>query len=265
MLGGGLDETQQSILKTLNEGISETERGIAALEEQFALLQGINELDQERLNTQIQLAELAERYPSQFQAVSDVLAIVQDRFNILSRAVTAGIQGFADTIASSIADAFDPTTDASIRERFGQFLKQLGQQIIAELTRVAIAAILLNVASGGILGSVFGSLGGIATGTPGAFGRAEGGRIGKHEKKYARPSAAHMGAKGFAGGGRPAGLHPSDTIPIWVAENEWVIKARSAMKAASLGKRQSVTTSPAGADGKSRSSLRGPFFWSIQC
>lgn len=47
--------------------------------------------------------------------------------------------------------------------------------------------------------------------------------------------ASHAHARGYASGGgvhgmvRPKGLHPSDTIPAWLANNEWVIRAKSAM------------------------------------
>jgi hypothetical protein len=75
----------------------------------------------------------------------------------------------------------------------------------------------------GFLGGLLGSSG---VGGGGGIGFAHGGRIGSR----GGASLAHMFARGFAGGGRPSGLDPRDTVPIWAQPGEWVIQARAAAK-----------------------------------
>lgn len=74
----------------------------------------------------------------------------------------------------------------------------------------------------GFLGGLFGSsgVGG------GGVGFAHGGKIGRGGSA----SLAHMFARGFARGGRPGGLDPRDTVPIWAQPGEWVIRAGAAAK-----------------------------------
>lgn len=75
----------------------------------------------------------------------------------------------------------------------------------------------------GFLGGLFGSSG---VGGGGGVGFATGGMIGRGGSA----SLAHLFAGGFAGGGRPGGLDPRDTVPIWAQPGEWVIQARAAAK-----------------------------------
>ena len=135
-------------------------------------------------------------------------------------------------MASLIVDIFDPGKDVSIKERFARFLQGIATQILTTLISLAVTAIILNAASGGILAGLFAPLSAL-----GGFGAAEGGPIDDNAKRKARAHPAHyQRARGRNKGGggpsaRPKNLHPSDTIPIWVAQNEWVIRAGSVAKA----------------------------------
>lgn len=174
----------------------------------------------------------------QFQvAAFDAFAELPNRFQFVLDTMQTAVQGFSNFVAQSISDAFDPNSNASVQERFGQFLQQLGRQIIATLVQVAVQAAILNALSGGILSTIFGNVGQAAIGSSGFFGGIgfnEGGRADRGRRRHARVHPAHMRAQGLATGGvpgRPRGLHPSDTIPAWLAQNEWVIRAKSAAKA----------------------------------
>lgn len=169
-------------------------------------------------------------------AVEDLARELPSRFEILFDTLGQAVSSFASLVGSAIADAFDPTTDVNLRERFGQFLKGIAQQIITTMTEIAVTAILLDALSGGILsaflpGSRFRTL-------FGGLGFNEGGRIDEKAQKNARAHPRHFQrARGFHSGGapatrgRPRNLHPKDKVPVWTAVNEWVINAKSTAKA----------------------------------
>jgi len=162
-------------------------------------------------------------------AVDDLQQTLPQKFQFLFDTLSSTVKGFGDFVASTLVDAFDPTSDANIKERFARFLQGISQQVIATLVQLAITSILFNSLSGGILGSLLGSFG-----RGSVVGKSEGGRIDKKDQRKARAHPAHYSkkARGRArgGAGRPVGLHPTDTIPIWVAANEWVVRASSVAK-----------------------------------
>ncbi len=130
------------------------------------------------------------------------------------------IQKFSDFASQAIVDAFDPTKDVNLKERFARFFQDIAKQILALTIQIAILR-----AFGG-------------TGSAAAIGAAQGRRV---------PSFSRGGnvgpwgdAKGFDGGGvpntpakpsaRPTGLPPTDKVPIWASAGEWVIRRASAAK-----------------------------------
>lgn len=150
----------------------------------------------------LSVKEMEEQLPSQFELIDTTLRGIVD--------------GFANFISTSIADAFDPNNDKSIKERFAAFLSDLGKMLLDLVIRIAVVkAVALAFSTGGEVPSA----------GQAAVGLAKGGKV-PDPFAYAR---------GYASGGatfsfrRPAGLHPTDTIPIWAAPGEWIIKAKSAM------------------------------------
>lgn len=115
------------------------------------------------------------------------------------------ISEFSSFVADSIVDAFDPTNDTSFKERFARFLQSLARQIIATLTQLAIAKLLLGFGVGAVGGTTVGA----------GAGFAEGGEI----EGPASPS--HFGIRAP----RPKGLDPTDTVPAWLAPGEFVHRA----------------------------------------
>lgn len=211
------------------------------LEQQIALLQSRRDLEasisaekQRQLQFERDIAVASQEAPIQagiFVAAYERLNNLSDVFLQTQQIIGSAIDSFAQTASSLVVDIFDPGKDASIKERFGRFLQGIAQQIISTLVSLAVTAILLNALSGGILGPLIGGLN-----LPGV-GKAEGGPIDRKTKRRSVAHPAHFGrrAQGRHRGGpglrRPKNLHPSDTIPIWVAQNEWVVRAASVAKA----------------------------------
>ena len=128
---------------------------------------------------------LAEQMGSSFQAG---VAIMKN-----------AVQSFASFISQSIVDAFDPTKDTDLLERFGRFLQQLAQMIIQQLIQLAIARAVLGLN----IGSSFGGL-----------GFAKGGEV--PDKK--------------AKGPKPKGISKSDTVRAWLQPGEFVQKLSAVRK-----------------------------------
>jgi len=123
------------------------------------------------------------------------------------RLMQTAITEFSNFVADSIVDAFDPTNDTSFQERFARFLQSIAKQIIATLTQIAISKLLLSISTSAAGSAVDGGL---------VEGFAEGGPVGQPA-----PSLSHMGIKAP----RPKGLHPTDTVPAWLAPGEFVHRA----------------------------------------
>lgn len=111
------------------------------------------------------------------------------------------LDGFTNLVSTSIVDAFDPTKEVDLNERFARFMQQIAQTVINELIRIQIAKQI--------------------TGTQSLFpgvSRASGGII-----PHAGPQA-----RGYARGGsildvRPAHIPRSDTVPTWLTPGEFVM------------------------------------------
>lgn len=169
------------------------------------------------------------------QAFADQFRQVSDAFKVTVDLMSQAIQGFSQFAASSIVDAFDPTNDTSILENFARFLQQLATMIISTLIQLAVTAAALNLASGGLLGPLlqkYARAQGFHEGGP-AEGRHEGGRaLRSHRRARGYFDGGSPTARGVHGVDRPStGLHPADTIPIWAAADEWVVRGSSVKKA----------------------------------
>ena len=184
-------------IKALNQELADETGGFRSIGD--GIVQGIIEAN----------AEL----PSAFQTTKD---IVKD-----------SIEGISEVISDSIVDAFDPNSDKSLSERWLDFIQDIERAIIEMLVRVALTKALLGIADFFAPGSTqaAGLLAGAAA-KGGPIGKARGGRI----QPFSR-------ARGLAGGGipqtasmplrRPAGLPPTDTVPIWATPGEYMVKKAS--------------------------------------
>lgn len=174
--------------------------------------------DLAKFKGQITAAELPFELESQFELVSkktldkfgETLVKMADMTEAGLNLMKSAISEFGSFVADTIVDAFDPTNDATFKERFARFLQSLAKQIISTLTQIAVAKLLLNIGVGAAGGTTVAAEGGLVEGF------AEGGPIGQPG-----PSANHFGLKAP----RPRGLDPTDTVPAWLAPGEFVQRA----------------------------------------
>lgn len=138
--------------------------------------------------------------------LNQIIFNFEQGLSILRTAITQ----FANFIAQALVDAFDPTKDVDIVERFARLMQSIAQTIIQMLVQVAIARALLGFG----LGVQSGSFGGIF-GSAQAPGAAEGGPIPDS------PAPSHV---------RPSGLDPTDKVPIWAAKGEFMQRASAVKK-----------------------------------
>lgn len=131
-------------------------------------------------------------------------------------AVTEGLQG-GEQLDQAVVNALimDPEKEGRVITSFRKFGKNL-KNVFKE-SPIAFLGNLFGFAQGGIGGGGGGGGGaGFALG-----GLVRGGLRGA-------PSLAHFASPlGLARGGRPRGLHPSDTIAAWLAPGEFVTSARA--------------------------------------
>ncbi len=134
--------------------------------------------------------------PSAYQGIVDII-----------KSTTASL---ADFISTALVDAFDPTKDLNIQERFARFLQDIAKQVLQLFTQLAIARALLGFGFGAATGG-----GGGLVGLLGGIGFNKGGIV----------PASHGRARGYAEGGsvRPAGVSPKDTVAAWLQPQEHVM------------------------------------------
>lgn len=171
-------------------------------------------------------------------------------FNAGLEIATTALNGFVDFASSAIVDAFDPTKDVDIVERFARLMQEIAQVILAELIQLAISkAILENVTGGGdgqddssVSGAT--TVGAIKVATEvqiaairltnaaaiAALNTATGGVGGPLAAVVAAEGGLipHFGprAQGLARGGfpKPSGIPASDTVPAWLTPGEFVMR-----------------------------------------
>lgn len=138
--------------------------------------------------------------------------------------MTGILTQFATFISDTIVDAFDPTKDTSLKERFARFLQDIAKLIIQTFVQLAIARLFLGLGFGGAdTKSAFGTV-------PSFGGFAEGGPIPQRASR--RASLHHRKAAGYASGGgvRPRGLDARDTVPIWAQPGEFMMTLNAVRK-----------------------------------
>lgn len=148
--------------------------------------------------------QFAEEFGSTFQAGINI--------------ARAAVDGLAQFASQAIVDAFDPTKEVDIKERFARLMQQIAQTILQQLIQLAIAKAILGFKDGGVVPDL--SAGGI----PLSF--AKGGEV-PHQSRR---------AQGFRRGGRPkrpAHIPASDTVPAWLTPGEFVM-SRPAVKSFGL-------------------------------
>lgn len=205
---GGLASFIAEINQTLNGIIGEDivdEQGLAdALEKAKKVIEGALGSLEGNASDQI-LTEFD-------KTIQGIITKSQNFLGVLENAV----QGFADTAASAIVDAFDPTKDVDIGERFARFLQGLAQQILSMLIQLLVAT---------AIAKAFGVPLPTDTTPPPSLGRAEGGPI---PGGHAAPAVA-----------RPSNLDPRDTTPIWAQPGEFM-QQLSAVKKYGLGVMEAI-------------------------
>lgn len=140
--------------------------------------------------------QFAEQFGSTFNAGLEI-----------ARQGTAALAAFA---SQAIVDAFDPTKEVDLKERFARLMQSIAQTILQQLIQLAIAKAILGFKDGGVVPEL--SAGGVAL----AFNK--GGRVPDHYSKS---------AQGLARGGvpgRPAHIPASDTVPAWLTPGEFVMR-----------------------------------------
>jgi len=187
--------------------------------------------------------KLAEDLPTAFEAGIQIV-----------RQSTEALTSF---ISSSIVEAFDPTNDTSLTEKFARFLQGVANIILQQIIQLGIQSALqktlgetsaatvqetaaVTAAAITTTAATTAAATEIAAAQTAAAIRLASGGIGLHKgglvkgyntggvvartKKAA--TVAHTHARGFARGGfqRPTNLHPSDTVPAWLQPGEFVVR-----------------------------------------
>lgn len=173
-----------------------------ALDEFLVALSAVERKEEERKKNLTEAGGV-NRFLTEFR---DELA---DRSTLIYDALTTLKDGITDVLGGALTDALFRGEDT---------LKQRAQSLAESLVQIFINEFIKRK----VLGYLFGDLlpGGEA---PPATGPWKGGLI-RGPGDIGRPSLAHRSAPGYAAGGlpRPAGLHPSDIIPAWLAKGEFV-------------------------------------------
>jgi len=181
-------------------------------------------------------------------------------------AVQNGLENVSDSVAEIITDAFDPSSNASIQEKIAQFMRTIAQHLLSAVINSLIVQLVTSIIGIETAASMLSAAGATITGSSAALTTASaalaasavqlesaaimlmiansmspgGGSPAPAGARDGGPVSAFRKARGFARGGipnrpslaslRPKGLHPSDTVPIWAAPGEWVIRAASVRK-----------------------------------
>lgn len=113
-----------------------------SLTEQLELEKNINESVLRQLEERQRLAELTANgslAQGLQEGLKDFARNFSTEFEIGLDLAKNAITSFAQFASSAIVDAFDPTSDAGIAERFGRFLQGLAQQLLEQLIQLQIA------------------------------------------------------------------------------------------------------------------------------
>lgn len=226
-------ETSRS--EKLKEIADRYQRQQKFLEEHGASERELNKLALERAVSEASVNDVYEKQLEKLKAIQEVYAgglpaaaenglklfakQYGDEIKAISDLTRQATEKLADFISNAITDAFDPTKNKPIKERFGEFLQELGRMLIQFAIKMAIAKAITAALGGG----------GVPLTAPGTAW--EGGSTDRFRNRNIGPSLGHALAPGFAGGGAPRGArHPEDTIPIWVAPGEYILRRTAVQK-----------------------------------
>jgi len=181
------------------------------------------------------------------QGIEQFVQDVRPLFEQISGITKNALEEVSRTGAQVVANIFDPRRNANLRQAVGQTLLSIGQQIVQTLISTLLArfialfiaeqtfeatkaaqnaSLIAGWASVGVQWSSIANRLLLAafllssSGVPEGF--AEGGPVGRAE-------GGPM-PRGREAARAPAGLHPSDKIPIWAAAGEFMVRASSAAK-----------------------------------
>lgn len=239
-------------IAALTAGDLETEAALRAQIAQQNLADNVTlaERDLQIATTTAQLEESVDRLQSPTVAISDGLIEGFKEFGTKALNITENtkqlmlnsLNAFSQTASQLLVDALTPGKEVDIKQAFAQLLGQIGQQIIATVIQIGVTLALMSAIPG--FATLMSAQDAIAAAT--AAKRATqltsvaqaASATGLHRGGFAdqaagnRPSLAHARARGFSTGGavaagRPAGLHPTDTIAAWLAPGEFVIPAKA--------------------------------------
>lgn len=138
--------------------------------------------------------------------------------------IKSAITGLGEFISTTLIDAFDPTRGSDeIKRAFGALLRDLATQLLQSLA-IKLITQLFSPAGGTIAADV-------AAGKSVPFSFFAGNTGGKMPRKstmshFNRARGLHEGGQP----GRPAGLHHTDTVPIWAAEGEFMMRVAAVKK-----------------------------------
>lgn len=214
----------------------ENERRLKALRETGTLGQGVRE----------GFVQLADELPTIFEVGLNLTKQVVTDFSqfaaqSITQAIVSGISGgtfdfeqaagqFLQGIAQSI---LEQTIQSLIQSQIQGIIGKQTEATIEITTANTVAGIKIaaantiagiNIASAQTIATILAASGGVGAGL------AEGGTVGLRRggsvPNWAPASLAHYGkrAQGLRRGGRPKGLDPRDTVPIWAQPGEFMIR-----------------------------------------
>lgn len=208
---GEIGEAAKGLLTQLNDYILRTEEGANRLRQTLedGLTSGLTEALTGLANGTMTLREAITALG---QSVLD--ALTRMAAENLAQSITGGIMGL---FGGGGSDAASLTTGAAAVTTSAGALSAAGATLLTGAAAIEAAAISLATASGGGAGGA-GGTGGFAGLLSGLFGGGD---------ATAASSAGYTGAFGFAEGGhvRGPGTATSDSIPAWLSDYEYVVRA----------------------------------------
>lgn len=156
------------------------------------------------------------------QEAADALARLPTAFATTFQIIQGIAQQFASFVSNLIVDAFDPTKDIDIRERFARLLQGIARLIIQTLVQIAVVAAITAA-----LISLIPGFGGAAAGASGAGGLGVAlGRTLAFEEGGSVPGGSAM----VPSSSLPPGVPSGDRVPAFLTPGEHVIRRSSAAK-----------------------------------
>lgn len=191
---------------------------------QLEKLKQVNELtEQDVLSLEQQLKDQAIRAGGSIReqinlALKDIEKTLPNRFQLIFQTLDKLVKDFGNLVAGVIVDAFDPTKDVDLKERFARFLQGIAQQVISTLVQIATVKLLLGLSG---LFPVGAAQGGVVQ----SF--ADGGGVRRGRRSRRRTRAVSFDSGGPVSGANalpvaPPGFPATDKVPAMLTEGEFV-------------------------------------------